>query len=46
MILSLYFPESKEINTLRAQNGYGFMKMNAWVASARQPVPKNVFTIF
>ncbi|MDH6186732.1 hypothetical protein [Polaromonas sp. CG_23.6] len=28
MILSPYFPEFKEINALRAQAGYGFMKMN------------------
>jgi hypothetical protein len=29
MILSPYFPKFKEINALRAQAGYGFMKMNA-----------------
>jgi hypothetical protein len=31
MILSPYFPKFKEINALRAQAGYGFMKMNAYV---------------
>jgi len=28
MILSPYFSDFKEINALRAQAGYGFMKMN------------------